>query len=174
MAGKDKYGYRESLPRFFKADHDLQRKVGTGSLDSGSVAKVQQYLDSVQTDIAPQLKEMLGRMDALMAEVKAMSYGREEFLPKLTKELMDVKSFSGMFHEAMVCRVSAFLLTFIEDVRKLDNDVVEIFGAYLKVAKTLVDLKIKDETNPHGQSFLTEIRNACKRYYDKQASAVKG
>lgn len=174
MAGKDKYGYRESLPRFFKADYELQKKVGTGTLDQNSVAKTQQFLDSVQVDVVPQLTEYLNEMEAVLKDARAVSYGREEFLPKITKPLMNIKATSGMFQEMMVCRVSSFVLTFLEDVRKFDNDVADIIGAYIKVTKTLMALKIKDETNTHGQSFLTEIRNACKRFYDKQANAVKG
>ncbi|MBU6235669.1 MAG: hypothetical protein KGQ41_07470 [Alphaproteobacteria bacterium] len=174
MAGKDKYGFRESYPRFYKADYELQKKVGTGTLDQGAVSKVQEYLDSVQSDITPELKLYLSEMETALNDAKQISYGREEFLSNITKPLMNIKSASGMFHEMMVCRVSSFVLTFVEDVRKLDNDVMDILGAYVRVSKTLIELKIKDETNPHGQSFLTEIRNACRRYYDKQAGAVKG
>jgi len=174
MAKKDKYGYKETFPRYFKADYELQQKIGTGTLDAESVAKVQQYLDSVQSDITPQLREDLSAMEAALTEARKTKYDREQFLNTITKPLMNVKSLSGMFHEMMVCRVSAFVLTFLEDVKKFDDDVAEIIGAYLKVSNTLLDLKIKDETNPHGQSFLAEIRNACKRYYDKQQASVKG
>ncbi len=174
MAKKDKYGYRETYPRFYKADLELQKKVGTGTLDQDAIGKVQDYLDGVNTDVTPQLREMLDAMAGNLAEARRVSYGREEFLPKITKPLMDVKSLAGMFHEMMLCRISAFLLTFLEDIRKFDDDIAEIIGAYLKVAKTLLDLKIKDETNPHGQSFLAELRGATKRYYDKQTAAVRG
>lgn len=174
MAKKDKYGYRETFPRYYKADFELQQKVGTGTLDAEAVSKVQGYLDSVQSDVTPQLRQDLIVIENALAEAKKVSYDREQFLGTITKPLMNVKSLSGMFHEMMVCRVSAFVLTFLEDVRKFDDDVAEIIGAYLKVANTLMDLKIKEETNPHGQSFLAEIRNACKRYYDKQAASVKG
>jgi len=174
VAKKDKYGYKESLPRFFKADIELQKKVGTGSLDNGTIGKAQAYLDSIQTDITPQLREYLMQMETALAHAREINYGREEFLPQVTKPLMDIKSISGMFHEMMVCRVSSFVLTFVEDVRKFDADVTEILSAYIKVVKTLLDLAIKDETNPHGQSFINEIRAAIKRYYDKQAAAKRG
>jgi hypothetical protein len=174
MAKKEKYGHRDTFPRYFKADFELQQKVGTGTLDADAVSKVQAFLDQQVADVGPQLREMLADMDRILAASKETGYDREQFLPDITRPLMNIKAMSGMFHEMMVCRVSAFMLTFLEDVRKFDNDVVDIVGAYLKVAKTLLDLKIKEETNPHGQSFLQEIRNACKRYYDKQAAAVKG
>lgn len=174
MTKKDKYGYKESFPRYYKADFELQQKIGTGSLDADAVGKVQEYLDSTSADIGPKLQEDLAAMEKILAEAKAMKYDREQFLPNITRPLMNIKALSGMFHEMMICRVSAFVLTFLEDVRKFDDDVAEILGAYLKVSKTLMDLKIKDETNPHGQSFLAEIRSACKRYYDKQQASVKG
>lgn len=174
MAGKDKYGYKESFPRYLKADFELQQKVGTGSMDPEAVAKVQNYLDSVKTDVTPQLKELLAELEKSLGEAREVKYEREQFLPKILRPLMNVKSISGMFHEMMICRVSAFILTFLEDVRKFDDDIVDIIAAYVKVIRTLMDLKIKDEINPHGQSFLAEIRSACKRYYEKQSSAIKG
>ena len=174
MSKKDKYGYRETFPRYFKADYELQNKVGTGTLDTAAVSKVQEYLDTIQTDVTPQLRDTLDLIESALATARSTTYGREEFLPAVTKPLMDVKALSGMFGQMMVCRVSAFVLTFVEDVRKLDSDVLDIVGGYLKVARTLIDLGIKEETNPHGQSFLAEIRNACKRYYDKQASMIRG
>jgi hypothetical protein len=172
MAKKDKYGYKESFPRFYKADNELQQKIGTGTLDSAIVARAQEYMNSVTTDITPELRAHLDEIAAALAEARKVTYDREEFLPRILRPLMNVKSLSGMFQQLMVCRVSAFVLTFLEDVKKFDNDVADIVDAYTKVAKTLLDLKIKDETNPHGQSFLTEIRNATKRYYDKYAEKV--
>lgn len=168
-----KYG-GEQFPRYFKADFELQQRVGTGTLDAEAVAKVQTFLDGVDVDVTPQLREHIDEIAKTLDEVKAISYDREQFLPVITRALMNIKGMSGMFHEMMVCRVSAFVLTFLEDVRKLDTDVAEIMRAYVKVSRTLLDLKIREETNPHGQSFLAEIRSACKRYYDKQAAAVKG
>lgn len=174
MAGKDKYGYREYFPRYYKADTELQQKVGTGALNADDVAKAQSFLDSANIDVSDSLREKIKNIESIILDVKNIDYDREEFLPKITRPLMDIKADSGMFNQMMICRVSAFLLTFLEDVRKLDNSVLDIMDVYTKVVKTLLDMKITDETNDHGQSFLSELRNACKRYYDKNAENIKG
>jgi hypothetical protein len=174
MARKDKYGFRESLPRFYKSDYELQQKAGTGTLDAEKIAKLQTYLDNVQVDIVPQLLESLGALQVSADEAAQINYGREEFLPQITKSIMDIKSNSGMFHEMAVCRISSFMLTFLDDVRKCDQDILNIIAAYIKVIKMLLDLKIKQETDPVGQTCLAEIRNVTKRYYDKSAAAIKG
>jgi len=169
MAKKEKYGHRDTYPRFYKADNELQQRVGTGTLDPANVSRAQEYMNSYAVDIVPQLRMYLESLNSMLDEARTVNYQREEFLPPVLKTLMNVKSDSGMFQEMMVCRISAFVLTFMEDIQKFDNDIVEILDAYLKVSKTLLDLKIRDETNPHGQSFLSEIRAACKRYYEKRA-----
>jgi hypothetical protein len=174
MAKKDKYAPRETLPRFYKADFELQKKIGTGTLDFATVAKMQAYLDALTTDVTPELRGHMDEILKILSEIQAMEYNREEFLPQITRALMNMKAISGMFHHMAVCRISAFLLTFLEDVRKFDNDVFEIVTAFTTVTKTLLDMNIRQETNPLGQTFLTEIRSACKRYYDKQAAAIKG
>ena len=172
MAKKDKYGYRENPPRYFKADFELQQKIGTGQLDPEVIAKVQTYLDEVKIDVTPDLRNSLDVIASNLDEAKALTYDREQFLPAITRALMNIKATSGMFHQMMVCRVAAFVLTFLEDIKKFDNDIVEIITAYIKVTRTLMDMNITDETNAHGQQFLQEIRGACKRYYDKQSAAV--
>jgi hypothetical protein len=172
MARKDKYGFREAFPRFYKADPELKQKVGVGTLDPAVISKAQSYLDAVQTDVTPHLYEALFQIDTTLADAAQMVYGREQFLPKITKLIMDIKSNSGMFHELMVCRVSSFVLTFLDDVRNLDRGVFDIISAYVKVVKLLLDLKIKEDTNPQGQACLAEIKNAAKRYYDKRDAFI--
>lgn len=173
MARKDKYAQGTSFPRFYKADLALQQKIGTGPLDPTAVARMQDYLDSVQVDITPRLRELLNTLETAITQAAPVAYDRDAFLPGISRPLMEIKSESGMFHEMMVCRVSSFVLTFLEDVRKLDRDVLDIISAYVKVARMLLDLKIQDEKNPVGQSCLSEIRNATKRYYDKYESVQK-
>lgn len=174
MTKKDKYGPRETLPRYFKADFELQQKVGTGQLDATAVARVQDYLDKVDIDVTADLRASMDVIAANLDEARALSYDREQFLPVISRELMNIKAMSGMFRQMMVCRVSAFVLTFLEDIKKVDNDVLGILAVYLNVVRSLMDRKITDDTNAHGQAFLQEIRAACKRYYDKQSAAVKG
>lgn len=168
MAKKDKYAHTDGYPRFYKADFELQKKIGTGPLDQGVVAKVQAYLDSAKPDVKPQLRLHLAEIVMMIGTIESTGM-KETYIPIITRELMNIKSISGMFHEMMICRVSAFLLTFLEDARKFDRYVVEIVAAYTRVTKILLDMNIKEETNPHGQAFLTEIRNACRRYHGKQA-----
>ena len=172
MAKKDKYKHSETFPRFYKADVELQQRIGTGTLDPAVIARAQEYMNTDAVDIAPELRMYMDQLAASVAEARKINYQREEFLPGILRSLMNIKSDSGMFQQMMVCRISAFVLTFLEDVQKFDNDIVEILDAYMKVTRTLLDLDIRDETNPHGQSFLTEIRAACKRYYEKHAANI--
>jgi len=167
MAGKEKFGYRPSSSSLFKSDSDLKSRVGNGVLDPAAVVEAQRYLDTLQTDIAPQLGAYVLALQAAVDDARAGS--APQHLARLSRALMDVKAMSGMFGEMMLCRVSALLLTFLEDVRRLDGEVLQIVDTYLKVAKTLIHLKIRSETDAAGQTLLVEIRRACTRYYEKQS-----
>lgn len=172
MVKKDKYANTQGYPRFYKADTELQKKIGAGPLDQSVVAKVQAYMDSNKVDIKPELRMHLAEIVVMLGQIQATGMN-ETYIPVITRELMNIKSLSGMFQEMMICRISAFLLTFLEDARKFDNHVIEIVAAYTRVTKALLGLNIRDETNPHGQEFLTEIRNACRRYHGKQFIPMK-
>lgn len=169
MAGKEKFGYRASSPKFFKPDSGLKNKVGNGAPDRAAVGEAQRYLDTLETDIAPQLGTYVLALQTAVDDARGASALLPEHLARLSRPLMDVKAMSGMFGEMMLCRVSAMLLAFLEDVRRLDAEVLQIVDTYLKVAKTLIHLKLRSETDPAGQVLLVEIRQACTRYYEKHA-----
>lgn len=169
MAGKDKYGYRESFPRFFKPDSELKSKVGDGGVASDLVAEAQSYLGGLDTDIAPQLGSYLLALHSILDEARTAASTPATLLPRLSKPIMNLKATSGMFGQMMLCRVSAQVLTFLEDIRTIDGDVLRILDAYGKVAKILIHLGITSETDPAGQMLLVEIRHACNRYYAKHA-----
>lgn len=169
MAGKDKYGFRESFPRFLKPDSELKAKVGSGGIATDVVAQAQDHRAALQTDVTPQLGTFLLALQAGIDEARNATTAQEKLLPRITKPVMNLKATSGMFGEMMLCRVSALVLTFLEDVRRLDGDVLLIMAAYLKIAKTLLHHRIRSETDPAGQVLLVEIRRACTRYYERQS-----
>jgi len=167
MAGKAKYGYRASVPRFFKPDSELKSKVGDGGVATDLVSEAQSYLEGLDTDVAPQLGIDLLALQAILDEARTAASAPTTLLPRLTKPIMNLKATSGMFGQMMLCRVSALVLTFADDIRTIDPDVLRILDAYSKVAKILIHLGITSETDPAGQKLLVEIRQACNRYYAK-------
>jgi hypothetical protein len=106
MAGKEKYGYRGSAPKFFKPDTELKSKVGTGGPDRMVVGEAQRYLDGLQTDIAPQLGSYLMALQIAVDEAGNVATPSPEHTAGLTKPLLDLKATSGMFGHMMLCRVS--------------------------------------------------------------------
>jgi len=169
MVKRDKYASRDGFPRFYKASYELQQRVGTGTVEQARIEKAQEYLDTVQIDVVPLIREKLALLEDRIATAREVAYEREEFLTGLLRPLMDVKSLSGMFHWPVVSRISAFVLSFMEDVRRLDDDVLEIITMHNRVIRLLMDRNTPDDDDPHGQAFLTELRAATKRYYDRHS-----
>lgn len=170
---KDKYAARDGFPHFFKASAELQQKIGTGSVDTATLQRMQSYLDAVKIDVIPLLRERLVTLDERIAAARTVSYEREEFLNSILRPLMDIKSISGMFHWPVVSRISGFVLTFVEDVRRLDDNVLDIVDAHNRSVRLLLDRGTPEGSESHGTAFLTEIRNATRRYYEKFASSIK-
>ncbi|NBU58515.1 MAG: hypothetical protein EBS23_01810 [Betaproteobacteria bacterium] len=169
MAGKDKYGFRESFPRFFKPDTELKSKVGGGGVDADLLSEAHTYLEGLDTNVAPQIAAYLLALQAALDEARTAA-ATPTALPRLTKPIMNVKATSGMFGDMMLCRVSTLVLTFLEDIRTVDADILRIVDSYCKVAKILIHHGIRSETDPNGQALLVEIRQACNRYYARQSA----
>jgi hypothetical protein len=170
MAGKDKYGYRKSVPRFFKPDSELKSKLGDGGVSTDLVSEAQSYLRDLDTDVAPQLGIDLLALQAILDEARTAASAPAKILPRLTNPIMNLKATSGMFGQMMLCRVSALVLTFLDDIRTVDGDVLRILDTYAKVAKVLIHLRMTSETDPAGQTLLVEIRQACNRYYARHST----
>lgn len=174
MAKKDKYGWRETFPRYYKADLELQQKVGTGTIDPKVIEAMQERMQAIATDITPELQKDLAVIEAARSAAHAQPYDGDMHRPAIVRAIMNIKSNGGMFGHLMVSRVAAHILSFLEDVKKLDPDVLEILGAFTKVTSVMLAKDMRDEKSAEGQVLLNEVRNACNRYHEKQQAAIAG
>lgn len=150
------------------ADYSLRDKIGTGKLDATTIPAMQRAAkENMGKDVPHLIKTQLAAIKALLDEAAPMSYGREEFLPALSRKVMDVKSLSGMFAFPTICAPASVLLDLLDEASRLDNDVMEIISGFLRLSVRQLEDEKQDTYD--AQKLATSIREACKRYQDKAA-----
>ena len=59
------------------------------------------------------------------------------------------------------------MLSFLEHIKELNDDAVEIIDAHEKTLTLIVTRDIKNDGGQMGKQLITELENACARYYRK-------
>ena len=154
-------------PRVIKARKTLQQKVGTGQIDPALIEKMQDFLDNLVIDFTPIATKFLGKIDELLADLPDNDYDREYYLNEIMNPIMDLKAMGGMFNEQIISSISGTVLRLLENMHRLDNDVVAIIKAHNAAIRTAISLNVRSMEDQRAQALLKETKQACKRYLDK-------
>ncbi len=157
--------------RVVQANRLLQAKVGTGNIDDKLVAKSQRLIDENKVDFAPMAREYLGQLEASLAAARAGDQSTARIKQSMIEPVMQVKANAAMFDYPLVGNLANIMLNFLETIEEIDKDVIEIVEAHLKTIILIIGNEMKGDGGDFGQQLKTELKDACKRYFAKQASA---
>ena len=148
-------------------ENTLKTKVGEGGIPAYLIKRCQDYLESNPVDLTPYATRHLEHLIQLREK---MGQGGTE-VEAMTKEMVDIimqlKSNGSMFHYQLVSMVSDVMLRFLENVTRLDNDFLDIFGVYNNVLGIILNKKLTGNGGREGYALTQELHNACLRYYTK-------
>lgn len=167
-------GLEERLPRVIKANNLLQQKVGTGKIDPFVLEKIQSYLDSVTIDFNEIAEPHLIKIKMLMDEAGRSPYGREDFIEEMVKPIMELKATGGVFNEPVIANVSGMVLGILENVRRLDDDMLDILRSHNIAINTIVHAGIRNVDDRRAIDLMAELKQACMRYYNRTRAASMG
>lgn len=160
--------------RIVKANRLLQAKVGMGPVDEKKIARSQKIIDENQVDFAPLAREYLAELDAAIANARAgKEDSKEALIASLTAPVMQLKANATMFGYGLIGNLANVMLNFLETIDEIDKDVLEIAGAHQKTLHLIIANGMKGDGGAFGKELTGELKEACKRYFAKQASAGK-
>ncbi|MCB9990265.1 MAG: hypothetical protein H6867_02660 [Rhodospirillales bacterium] len=157
--------------RIVKANRLLQAKVGIGPVDEKKIAKSQKLIDNHGVDFLPLAEVYIAELEQALEELAKDSSNQEEAIAKLTGPVMQLKANAAMFGYDLVGSMSNIMLNFLETIEKIDRDVLEIAKANHKTLQLILNNDMKGDGGPFGKELTTELKEACKRYFAKKASA---
>lgn len=161
----------DSDVNIIKANRLLQAKVGTGEVDEKKVIQSQSIIEKNQTDFAPMAHEFLDQLDQTLASVPENPANVKESIQPVIIAVMQIKANAGMFNYTLVGSLAGIVLNFLENLRSWDKDCHTIVDAHSKTLRLIVSNGMKGDGGTYGAQLVTELRDACNRYYNKKAAS---
>ncbi len=152
-----------------KANLDLQKKVGTGSIDEKKVEKAQEVIKNNKVDFAPIAKPHL---DELSKAIKA-SLGlknppnEKEILESYMTPIMNIKANAATFNYSLISGLAGTVLTFLEDAKKYDKKVVQIVDLLYKTTLLILARKMSGDGGPEGRALQNAFHDVCQKTMKK-------
>ena len=154
-----------------KASRLLQAQLGTGSIDVTKIEKGQKIIESNKVDFIPLAQKILDEMDAALA--KARVYQPEArpmpLLEQIGACVMQLKGNGAMFGYSLISDLAGIVLNFIESIKKLDDDALDICEAHHMTIKHLIGSRIKGDGGELGVKLREELNDAFRRYFARYA-----
>lgn len=156
-------------PKIIKANYILQSKVGSGPLDEEVVRRSQEVMDNNNVDFSPLAMDFLKQLQEAIATVKTGKFNTKEAMQAMTEPVMQLKANAATFRYTLLGNLANVMLSFLEAVKELDEDVVRIVEAHHKTLSAIVIKKMQGDGGQAGKLMEDELRAACKRYFSKKA-----
>ena len=147
----------------------LQLKVGKGPLNQDDVKKMQTAIDNNEFDFTPMgLKFLEDLQDAIDVIKKSKNTDLNEFRDGLIAPVMQLKANAAIFKYSLIGDLANVMLSFLETITNLDKDAVSIVQAHHTTLNAIITQKIKGDGGDVGALMITELKQACARYYAKR------
>lgn len=155
-------------PKVIKANYMLQSKVGSGPLDERAVERSQEVMDNNDVDFSPLGMEFLGQLQEAINKSKAGDLDTKQAVQAMTEPVMQLKANAATFRYTLIGNLANVMLSFLEAVKTIDEDVIQIVEAHHKTLNIIVVKKMQGDAGAAGKQMEDELRAACKRYFSKK------
>ncbi len=151
--------------RLVKPENTLKKKVGNGGFDEAILVNAQKVIEENTIDFKPMALEFLQQLTEVLEEVKTQNLCEDEAHDKIMYPLMQLKAQGALFHYPVISKISYIVVDFLENVRGLDANVLEIVSAYKKSIFAVLSLQIQQDDSKVGKDLCDALVDACNRYY---------
>lgn len=151
-----------------KANYDLQNKVGKGPINEATIKFSQTLIDSNGVDFGPLALLILQRLKDALDQAKDAGNSFDDMKDLLTKPVMELKANAGIFHYDLVGELAGIMLGFLEHIKIMDADAIEIVRAHHNSLHMIIVRKLSGDGGAAGQALINELQQACDRYYHKK------
>lgn len=153
--------------KIIKANYMLQAKVGSGPLDQEAVKRSQEIMDNNDVDFLPLGLELLKQLKEAIEKSKAGALNTKQAVQAMTEPVMQLKANAATFRYTLISNLANVMLSFLEAIKQVDKDVIQIVEAHHTTLNMIVVKKMQGDAGAAGKQMENELRAACKRYFSK-------
>ncbi|PZQ43477.1 MAG: hypothetical protein DI551_12090 [Micavibrio aeruginosavorus] len=159
-------------PTFTEPDNTLKQKVGEGGIPAYLIKKCQDFLESNPVDFTPYAQRFLQDMEDIARQIEKEDVEPAAALARIVNIIMQLKSNGSMFHYQLLSMTSDVMLRFLENVKGLDQDFLDILAVYTRIVGIILNKRLNGTGGREGYLLTQELHGACLRYYSKYAIQV--
>lgn len=154
--------------RIIKAAGLLQAKVGAGPMDERVVERCQTVMDSNTVDFAPLGMEYLEKLEKAIEQARQNPTDTQSAIQAMVEPVMQIKAHAPTFHYPLIGSLANIMLGFLENVKTLDADVIDITAAHHQTLSAIISKNMRGDGGPYGKQLEEELKSACQRYFEKR------
>ena len=159
--------YDEQKIKVYKPSKELQEKAGTGTVSPEVIARADKVIEENDIDFVPMATEYLGEIENFFNNVDRNSLDLTSLKNSITLPIMQLKANGSIFKYSLVSDLATIMLSFLEAVDTLDDDVFDILYAGYNTIKMVINNSMKGDGGNDGYKLRTEMYAVCDRYMKK-------
>lgn len=164
----------ESKAKIYKASHSLQLKAGTGDFTPDKILKANRVIEENTIDFTELANEFLEKLMDGIRKAKSGAGTQKELLSSLIRPVMSLKAHGKMFKYELVTSLADIVLGFLEHVKELDADIIDIVEAHHKTLDIIIRKGLTGDGGGSGPLLKAELNDACRRYLQKNPHNFSG
>lgn len=155
-------------PIYITPPNRMKQKVGSGGIPEHVLERGQRYLESNPIDFSPYALDFMKRLQVICKAGREGKSGEAApSLREITQIIMQLKANGSMFHYQLLSMISDVLLRFMENVKTVDADFLDIMEVYMHILKVVIDKRLTGNGGTEGYALTDELNRACERYNHK-------
>jgi hypothetical protein len=155
---------------FFKPDHPIKRKAGSGGIPEVLLQRGQETIDdNYSNDFEPFAKEFLKNIAQALDSCRAARNrdAHKLALQQISRNIMELKANGGMFGYSLISMISDVPLNFADTQRTVNEDFCQIIEAHNNSLILIITHRLKGAGGEKGKELVRELQDAIARYHRK-------
>lgn len=159
-----------TIPKEINPPNFIKQKVGSGGLDIKVLEKAQKLIDNNSVNFRPMAEQYLSQIENVVSEFKQKpaQVKHTDFINRLIAPTMQLKANGGMFHYELVTQISDMFTHFLESLKEIQPDALEVINGFYTALRAIIISEIKGDGGKDGQELVKELESAWKRYNQRQ------
>jgi len=152
--------------RVFKANTSLQKRVGTGAVDTDKIRKAEEAMreNSFTFEFEPMANEYLDKLAHVIEKGRKNPDISDELRESMTEIVMELKGNAALFQYDLIGSLAGVMLSFLESIQTVDKDALDIIQAHHQTLKAIISRQMRGTGGQYGQQLEQELRSVCVRY----------
>ncbi|MDD9900426.1 MAG: hypothetical protein OXT65_05565, partial [Alphaproteobacteria bacterium] len=143
--------------RVFKPERTLKKKAGDGGFRKDDILKAQSEIDHCEIDFCPVAEKILSTLKEILEIVERGEMDEKEAAEQILHPILQLRAQGAMFRYPTYAEISTEIVSFLEDVKKVDRTVLNLVWNFYRGAVAINKMQIHDPSHEVIKAFQTEL-----------------